>query len=218
MRVKALAETAVVLLFCAWSRPLSAEGAGESLPLLPLIVAVAPDPAAEGRPAVTEAWLADQVQRANQILGQYGVTFRVVHRRPLGPGQSRLETRADRDALGSRLMAGGINLFVVASLRDVDEPSRYRWGVHWRPRHNRRQHFVILSAAAGPYTLAHELGHFFGNRHHSQVAGNLMSYTSAPGLPFLDARQIERLQQSARLFLDQGELVPAEGWTLGAVR
>jgi hypothetical protein len=65
---------------------------------------------------------------------------------------------------------------------------------------------VILSAKAGPYVLAHELGHFFGNPAHSQTPGNLMSYAHTDAVPWLDPSQIGRVQASAARMLAQGEL------------
>jgi hypothetical protein len=103
-----------------------------------------------------------------------------------------------------------INCFVVASLRDVDDPSRYRRGVHWRPRGGPAgRHVVILSSIAGPTVLAHELGHFFGIRRHSAVAGNVMSYAHGTGGPVFDDRQARTVTAFARRFLATRELLPA---------
>ena len=121
---------------------------------------------------------------------------------------AELETRADRHALARFMRPRAINWFVVASLRDVDEPSRFRQGVHWRPRLRGAPggaHFVIVSAIAGPTVLAHELGHFFGNPH-STVPGNLMSYDRGEGPPVLDAVQRQRIAARAREMLASGEL------------
>jgi hypothetical protein len=67
---------------------------------------------------------------------------------------------------------------------------------------------VILSSIAGPDVLAHELGHFLGNREHSDVPGNLMSYEHTDVLPFLDAVQREKLRRTLAGYLRRRELVP----------
>ena len=107
---------------------------------------------------------------------------------------------------GGVVRPGVINGFAVASLRDVDDPSRHRQGVHWRSRTHAGTHYVIVSAGAGPDVLAHELGHFFGNRRHSSTPGNIMSYTRGMRLPFFDAPQIRRIHHSVQRYLQSGEL------------
>ncbi len=126
---------------------------------------------------------------------------------------ARLENRRDRHALGRRQHPQRIDVFVVRSLRDVDEPERMRQGVHWRPRGDEfdaRAHFVIVSSIAGPTVLAHELGHYFGNGH-SDVPGNIMSYERGDVPPFFDDAQRARIRFSLRRFLAREELVPADG-------
>jgi hypothetical protein len=119
-----------------------------------------------------------------------------------------MNRRSDRHALGALVQPQVIDLFVVASLRDVDDPSRFRQGVHWRSRTHEPAHFIILSQIAEPYTLAHELGHFFGNRRHSDTPGNIMSYEDAPGPPFFDEEQLRRVRHFARRYVKTGELTP----------
>lgn len=181
---------------------------GAPLPALPLVVTVADH---EGRPVVGDAWLEEQVANANAIFGPHGVTFEVVARHRMDARHARLETRRDRHALGDLLHPRVIDCFVVLSLRDVDDPSRYRQGVHWRPRgdgYPRGAHFVIVSSIAGPTVLAHELGHYFGNGH-SDVPGNIMSYERGDVPPFFDEAQAARIRAYARRFLRRGELVTA---------
>ena len=107
-----------------------------------------------------------------------------------------LTTREDRDALGAYRTPGTIDAFVVRGLVDVDTPPLPRRGVHWRDRTRRGVRYVIVVADASPWVLSHELGHYFGNPH-SDVPGNLMSYTRAKGDPFLDAVQLGRVRRSA---------------------
>jgi len=81
-----------------------------------------------------------------------------------------------------------------------------RRGVHWHSQLHEGRHFVIISSIAGPNVLAHELGHYLGNPAHSDVAGNLMSYTPGEGLPVLDEKQQKRLGRSIRSYLKSGEI------------
>lgn len=161
---------------------------------------------------VDEAWITTQVANANTIFAPHGVGFVLEDRYTMGSEHARLENRVDRHVLGHLQHDERIDWFVVASLRDVDDRSRYRQGVHWRPRgdeYPRRAHFVITSQIAGETVLAHELGHFFGNGH-SDVPGNIMSYERGDVPPFFDATQGRRIRFEARRFLRRGELVVRE--------
>jgi hypothetical protein len=187
----------------AWAEP----AAHPPIPALPLSFAVA---SSDGSPVVDPPWLDAQVDRANEVFGRHGVRFELLHRRPLDSRHAMLETRRDRHALGAEAQPGVINCFVVKSLRDVDDPSRFRRGVHWHPKGFPRMHFIILSSIAGPGVLTHELGHFFGNREHSPVRGNVMSYDWGDGEPVFDPAQVARIRDSARRFLRTRELVAVE--------
>jgi hypothetical protein len=161
-----------------------------------------------GVPVVDESFIAARIARANEIFARYGVQFAVKERKPLAERHAALETRADRDALGTYFARGTIHVFCVASLRDVDEPERMRRGVHWHSASRSGAHFVIVSSIAGPDVLAHELGHYLGNPEHSEVAGNLMSYEHTEVTPFLDEAQVGRLRRRLRTYLTSRELVP----------
>ena len=175
--------------------------AAEALTVLPLRVHVAEVRDAADvhvRPTRDAAWVDQQVAEANRLMAPAGVTFDIQTRLALHARHARLETRADRDALG-RLPAGAaIDVFIVESLRDVDEPERLRMGVHWRRRSNRSRHYVILASTAGPTVLAHELGHYFGNPH-TDVVDNVMSYSRAdPAKLSFDEKQLGRIRRGAR--------------------
>lgn len=196
----------ILALAAAASLPNLAQAQRTPLPTLPISAAVG---VVEGEPVVEPWWVTEQVARANEIFGPYGVRFDLVERRELGERWSKLETRDDRHALGALMRPKVINWFVVESLRDVDDTSRYRQGVHWRPRGQPQgTHFVVTSKIAGRSVLAHELGHFFGNRLHSKIPGNLMSYTHTESRPYLSAFQAARVERFARRFLASGELLP----------
>jgi len=178
-------------------------------PTLPVALTVALE---DGDPVVTDAWLETQVRNANAIFEPAGVSFEVVERHTMPEAHARLENRRDRHALGRLQHPQRIDVFIVRSLRDVDDPSRMRQGVHWRPRGDEfdaRQHLVIVSSIAGENVLAHELGHYFRNGH-SDVPGNIMSYERGEGPPFFDETQIQRIHFELRRYLRRGELVPAE--------
>lgn len=197
------------VLLVAWPGAAQANK-GAPLPIapLPLSIAVATEPTDDGEHrAVDDAWLDAQVAAAEALFGPHGVHFVKAAARPLAGRFARLETRADRDALSKELAKGVVNVFVVASLRDVDDPSRLRMGVHWRPKGDERKHYVIVAASAQPTTLAHELGHFFGNGH-SKVRDNLMSYDRSGAEVFLDADQVRRIQSFARIYVRSRELLP----------
>ncbi len=164
-------------------------------------VARAPD-----GPVVDAAFLSERLARANQIFAAYGVAFSLRATVALGAEHAAVETRDDRDALDSQLERGVINCFVVRSLRDVDDPTQVRRGVHWHSRTHPGAHYVILSSIAASGVLAHELGHFLGNPEHDQAAGNLMSYDWGTELPVLNATQARRLAQAVSGYLRRHEL------------
>jgi hypothetical protein len=182
----------------------------DAFPTLPIHVAVAQ---LEGRPVVDQAWLDGQVAMANRIFADVGLSFVLADVRTMPERHARLEDRPDRHALGGLMHDDVINWFAVKSLRDVDEPERMRSGVHWRPAGHPGKHFVIVASHSDSEVLPHELGHFFGNRQHPDVAGNIMSYLPTPRgtLPSFDGTQKRRIRRFARRFLQTGELVPVEG-------
>ncbi len=149
-------------------------------------------------------WLLAQVERANQVFAPAGVSFCAIG--ALALSRRELHTREDRSRLGRHLERGVINVFVVGAMRDVDDPTQWRRGVHWRLPWRRERHFVVVTAIAPPITLAHELGHFFGNPKHRWVSGNVMSYDAGES-PRFDPDQLIRVVAHARRFLRRRELV-----------
>jgi hypothetical protein len=171
----------------------------------PLSVAVAEDPA--GAPVSDEAWLDAGLDVANALFAPFGVGFSRGESGTLDARFAHLETRADRDALAASLKSQVINVFVVGSLRDVDDPTRMRHGVHWRAPSG--AHYVVVVAGSQDSVLGHELGHFFGNPH-SKVVDNVMSYERSGDAVFFDADQGRRIAQRARAYVGSGELVSAK--------
>lgn len=141
--------------------------------------------------------LATRLRRANERFAAADVAFRIARSDTIPERHARLLDRDDRDALGAYRTERAIDVFVVDLLIDVDTPPLPRRGVHWRDRTRPGVRYVIVIAASGEWVFAHELGHYFGLGH-SDVAGNLMSYTRGDGDPFLDATQLARIRGSSR--------------------
>jgi hypothetical protein len=172
---------------------------------LPIRFRVARD--AAGDLVRDKRWLVAQTERASTLFAPAGITFVIASVEPLDAAD--LETRDDRHGLARHLERGVINAFVVRAMRDVDDPTQWRRGVHWRLPWRRERHFVIVTEIAPPITLAHELGHFFGNPKHRWVPGNVMSY-EAGDAPTFDPDQLHRIVAHARRYLRSGELVTHE--------
>jgi hypothetical protein len=169
-----------------------------------LRVSVAVDDA--GKPVADAGWLAGEIDAAEGLFEPFGVHFARADGAPVEARLAHVETRADRDALASRVTPHVIDVFVVASLRDVDDPARMRRGVHWHAPSG--AHYLILVASAPTTVLAHELGHYFGNPH-SRVIDNVMSYERSGAPVFFDADQGKRIAARARAYVKSGELLPA---------
>ncbi|MFT3769652.1 MAG: hypothetical protein QM820_29805 [Minicystis sp.] len=174
---------------------LAAQPAPAPIPPLPLSIAVA---AGDGGPVRDAAWVEEQLAQAGALFTPLGIPLVRVASRSLPAAHAQLETRANRDALASFLEPKRINVFVISSLRDVDDPRLYRMGVHWRNRKQPGKRYVIVAASARPTTLAHELGHYF-SLDHSGVTDNVMSYDRSGGPVFFDDKQAERMRTAARM-------------------
>lgn len=182
--------------------------AAERETVLPLAIAVADDARPDGvRPAQDSAWIDAQIAEASRLFGPLGVRFVKTESRAIPARHAHLETRQDRDALAALLEPQVINVFVVASLRDVDEKDRYRMGVCWGPRDEQASRFVVISSIAGRSVLAHELGHYHGLPH-SKARNNVMSYDRDGGEVFFDALQARTIRRSADAYLRAGILTP----------
>ena len=172
------------------------------VPTLPISIAVA----VEGGRAVREdPWIEAQLAEVERLLGPFGVHFRRTAPRILAERHAHLETREDRDALDAERLPGIVNVFVVASLRDVDDTRLYRMGVHWRSREAPSHHYLIVTADALVSTFAHELGHYLGLPH-AQALNNLMSYRRDGEPVFLTRGQGATIRAGARMALASGEV------------
>jgi hypothetical protein len=168
-----------------------------------LRVSIAVDDA--GKPVAQPEWLTGEIDAAQALFTPFGVRFAKTDGAPLEARLARMETRTDRDALAAHRAPHVVDVFVVSSLRDVDDPSQMRRGVHWHAPSG--AHYLILVASAPTTVLAHELGHYFGNPH-SQVADNVMSYERTGVSVFFDADQGRRIAAKARAYVRSGELLP----------
>jgi hypothetical protein len=74
-----------------------------------------------GRRVQDRAWLLAEMDEVARLYGPLGLGFRVIEERTLGRPLAHVETRADRDSLARDSAPHMINVFVVASLRDVDD-------------------------------------------------------------------------------------------------
>ena len=158
-----------------------------------------------GKPIADPAWLAAEIDAAEGLFEPFGVRFAKVDGALLDASLAHVETRADRNAFASHVASHDIDVFVVDSLRDVDDPAQVRRGVHWHAPSG--THYLILVATAPKTVLAHELGHYFGNPH-SQVVDNVMSYERTGAPVFFDADQGKRIAARARAYVKSGELLP----------
>jgi len=196
-----LAIAALAMTALAWPAPARAD---DAIATFPMAFAVMQD---DGEPVREDAWIDAQLAEAERLFAPHGVHFAKASRRLSGSLYAKMETRADRDALYAMMRPNVINVFVVASLKDVDEKDRWRMGVHWRPSQKTSARYIILAANAAPAVLAHELGHYFGNPH-SPTPDNVMSYTRTGGALYFDAPQIARIRATARRYIAEREIVP----------
>jgi len=172
-----------------------------------LSIAIAPG--ADGKPVRDEPWVREQIAWANRLFEPAEVAFRWTADRVVPATAARMETRADRDALGEDALFEPrvVDVTIVDTLRDVDDPSRLRMGVCWQSRRDPARRYLIVASTARPTVLAHELGHFFGNPH-TQVPNNLMSYLRPdPDAVAFDPLQLGTVRAHAKTALATGLLV-----------
>jgi len=209
MQVAPWLRVAFLLALCLLGRGAQADGAAAKAEApglrIPIVFHIAE---LDGTPVAPSSFIDEQLAAAKTIYGPLGIELVASERVALAPAHAELVTREERDALVRYVTQGAIHCFVVGKLMDVDEPGRERRGVHWRPRGKTDKSFLIVSKISKPWVLAHELGHFFGNREHSAVPGNLMSYAWTVEPPFLDAAQIERVKRTLATLQKSGRVVP----------
>lgn len=164
--------------------------------------------------ALDAAFWTEEMRQADLLFAPANVRFVQRGEVRTQDGVGLVDDRDARDRLAQFMeitRAGepsAIHVFVTDRLADVDAPGE-RGGVHWRFRRQRNTHYIILSSHTWPTTLAHELGHYFGNPH-SRTPNNIMSYErDGTTPPFFDAQQIRRIRSHRLRFLRAGvERVP----------
>ena len=128
----------------------------------------------EGAPVRDPDWIREAITATNRLFGDVGLHFELTAVTFLPPQHEVVHSRADRDRLGHRRWRKGpVHWFVVGRLDNVDEDGEI-YGVHWRDRKATHHRWVILSKISWPFTLPHELGHFFGLSHNA-ILGSIMN-------------------------------------------
>lgn len=156
--------------------------------------------------------LAALVDPLHRIFASTGLRFRVLPAQKLHLPSPNIAGRSGRDALALAVpqTPGTIDVFVVASVGDVDDPRKEVAGVHWRylglSKGNRGRRYIILSAnAADSDTLAHELGHWFGLVHVKDPA-NLMCPGGKRNGQALTRAQVRTISSTCQKSFQTGEL------------
>ena len=179
---------------------------------IPLTVHVAQENEA---PVASRAWIDAFVEQASTLWAPADCDFEVVSVQPLDTPGPAIESVADRHALAEHAPRDGtVHIFVVSRLADRSREGVDIAGVHWRyrgrSRASRGRRYVILSrSASGVDTAAHELGHFFGEKH-AQKPGNLMKQQPRDEIVAFSSAQVRRLRRRVRRAVAQGVVVPIE--------
>lgn len=160
-------------------------------------------------PVATPGFVRDQLRAANEHFGPSGIGFRLGGVELVGEDAAHVATRRERDELGrDRYRPGVIDVHVTGRLDDVDAPGEIR-GVHWRDRKDADRHWIVLSTAAPPMVLAHELGHLFGLGHGDHPA-SIMNKTPRdeppPGERSFVPAERERIERRAAELQRSGRL------------
>ena len=126
------------------------------------------------RPLRSPIWVRSCMDAANDLFRPMSVAFELAEVVFLPGKFSHVRNRSERDRLGhKRWKKGYIHWFAMGRVDNVDSPGEI-YGVHWRDRKATHHRWVILSKISWPFTLPHELGHFFGLGHNA-IIGSIMN-------------------------------------------
>ncbi|WP_157068570.1 hypothetical protein [Sandaracinus amylolyticus] len=152
--------------------------------------------------SVDDAFVDARVAIANALFAPARVQFAVDARVVLQPSRAIVRSALDVVQLAEIVDATRIDVIVVRDLRIREGDGTVGFCV---PRVGRIDPFVLITEHAGEETLAHELGHYFGNGH-SSTPGNVMwPYVGRGiGAQFFDGSQIAIIDARARRFAADG--------------
>lgn len=169
-----------------------------------------------------DARLETLVGTANQHFAAAGIGFVVEERRELPESYAILEDIRERRRLARFFVAKTINVFLVDEIRDPvpskatrkaakaqgRKPSGRLSGAHVPIAGRKPDTYIIIARTRSPYSLAHELGHFFGVAH-SADSLNIMSYGS---------RRERFAEEQIEVFRKRGRRYQRKRWVRSAVR
>ncbi|UJR84547.1 hypothetical protein [Sandaracinus amylolyticus] len=149
---------------------------------------------------VDDGFVDARVEFANALFAPASVRFVVDERVALHPARASVRSALDVVQLAEIVDGSRIDVLVVRDLHVGDDAVGF-----CVPRVGPLDPFVLITEHAGEETLAHELGHYFGNAH-SSTPGNVMwPYVGRGfGAHFFDGSQLAIIDARARRFAADG--------------